>query len=540
MDHCRREHSFNGYCNLDYDCEVERMIPVPKPTPEFGILTAIFLIIFLLVCTTLGLLARKRATSLDGYMVGNRDIGPAVTGLALGAAWISGWAELGGMGIAYTVGWSGMWFAGIWTLVGIVPCVFLAARKVNEFSRANGARTLGEIIGQRYDCRVTRTVAVSVMAVLCFMYTIGQLKAAGTAWYAVTGFSPLTCLLLSIAVVLIYMLIGGYAGTQWSMAFQAVILSAGLFVLAMFALAYVGGGGGLNAQLSAQDPKLMLLMRPDLPRVGPTQLFSSITGISATMLLFVIMGSGFAHTTSRFLGMTRLTKKGFVQMILCLWLVTGPAILLNSIVGLVARATYGPQLLKILPWKADLAAPFIAMTVGGPPVAALYSAGVFAAALSTFSALLLVIATGITNDIVRTWKPDVTDRTLLWATRAVIAVVAIFSFTWTLTNPPALLAVFVGQAGAGLGGTFIFVVTISLWWKRATRVGAILCSVYGLAATLGGSYLVAKNMIGMGTVIWGIFLGCGILFVAGSLLSAPMQKEKLARIFPDERAAVGN
>jgi Na+/proline symporter len=42
---------------------------------------------------------------------------------------------------------------------------------------------------------------------------VGQLKAAGAVWYAVTGFSPFWCLLISIVIAWLFLVLGGYTGT---------------------------------------------------------------------------------------------------------------------------------------------------------------------------------------------------------------------------------------------------------------------------------------------------------------------------------------
>ena len=109
-------------------------IPVPSPTTTTIVSGVIALGLLLLLSAFLGVLGKKKWQSFDEYLVGRRDIGPLITGAALSASYISGWAFCGSTGIVYTLGFSGMWFAGIWSLVGIVPCIWLAALKTREFS----------------------------------------------------------------------------------------------------------------------------------------------------------------------------------------------------------------------------------------------------------------------------------------------------------------------------------------------------------------------------------------------------------------------
>ncbi|MBC7338097.1 MAG: hypothetical protein H5U01_17740, partial [Clostridia bacterium] len=171
---------------------------------------------------------------------------------------------------------------------------------LSDFSARNGTRTLGDIARVRYDSKVASTFVAAAMAGLMFAYSVGQLKAAGTLWYAVTGLSPLWCLLLAIIVVLVYLIIGGYTGTQWAMGFQGIVLGVACFVLGLFALSFVGGGAGMEARLAAENPNLLKLIRPDLPRVGSNQLFSDWIGITSTFLLFFTMSTGMPHNVARF------------------------------------------------------------------------------------------------------------------------------------------------------------------------------------------------------------------------------------------------
>ncbi|MBC7348209.1 MAG: hypothetical protein H5U00_12330, partial [Clostridia bacterium] len=148
----------------------------------------------------------------------------------------------------------------------------------------------------------------------------------------------------------------------------------------------------------------------------------------------------------------------------------------------------------------------------------------------TFSGMIMIIAANIANDIVAAWAPKVPAKTLLLLNRILLVPVALVPFLWTLYSAPPLLALLTGQAAAGFGGMFLPVITLGLWWRRATKVGAIACICYGLPATLVFSYLVGKSLLGMGTAIWLIVVGSFICYVVGSLVSKPLPKEKLDQI----------
>ncbi|NLG11516.1 MAG: hypothetical protein GX554_00560 [Elusimicrobia bacterium] len=507
---------------------------VPKPDISYGISVGIGVGLMLLVCIFLGLFSRKKASSFETFLSGHQDIGPVITGLALGATWLSGWAALGMMGITYTVGWSGMWFAGIWTIVGIMPCLFFTGAKMQQYAEKFGARTVSDVLGIRFDSKVVQSLSALVMIFFMILYAVGQFKAGATVWYAVTGLSAIWCLSFSGIIVFIYMIVGGYTGTQWSLALQGALLGIACFVLGIVALVFVGGPSALNAKLALQDPKLIELMRTDLPVTGNTQLFSSPVGIVATFFIFLTMATGFPHNVARFLGMRKLTKRDFSLITLMVFLVAGPPIFLNAITGLASRAAFGPALLDIAPWRGDLAAPYVAMIAGGRPVTILYVVGVFAAALSTLSSMVMVMAGNITRDIIHIWKPNISRVFLLNLTKVFIGIFLLIPFYWTFKNPPELLAVFMGYASIGLGGIFIFCTAVSFFWRRATAMGAILCMIYGVVATLVGSIYVANQRIGMGTLEFIVLIGCAVFYFVGSLLTRPVSEEKLKQLFGEK------
>ena len=515
-------------------------LEVPQHTPGMAIGSAIGIGLLLLVSVILGILGKKKWKTFDEYLVGHRDIGPIITGCALSASYLSGWAFCGSTGVVYSVGFSGMWFAGIWSLLGLIPCIWLAAIKTRDFSAKLGAATLSETIGKRFESKALQTIIALCMLYFLFLYSIGQLKAAGGVWYAVTGLPPLVCLLLSVFVAWLYMVLGGYVGTQWSMAFQGILLGFVGALVGIWAIIFAGGFHAISAKLVQEPnvgPALIKLMRPDLPTLGSTQLFSSLVGILATPVIFFTMAVGFPHNTSRFLGMKKMSKKDYFRLVAVVWLIAGIPIMLDcSSNGLIARMLYGDQLLKIKPWQADLAAPMLAHAVGGTPLMVLYVMGLFAAALSTLAAMVFIMSANVTRDVIKLWWPKTPDKNMLYLGYFLVALFLFLPFYWTLVAAPPLLAIFMGMAAMGLGAIFIFVTAISYYWKGATKWGAICTVVYGtLMSIYGGWAVLVKKSIGMGTMEWYLIFGCLILYFGVSFMTQPPSEKTINLLFPAKK-----
>jgi Na+/proline symporter len=235
--------------------------------------------------------------------------------------------------------------------------------------------------------------------------------------------------------------------------------------------------------------------------------------------------------------MKEMSKREYLWLVFTVWLIAGIPIMLDcSSNGLIARMIYGPQLLKIEPWKGDLAAPMLAHAVGGTPLMVFYVMGLFAAALSTLAAMVFIMSANITRDVVKLWWPEASDKTLLNLGHVLIALFLFLPFYWTLARPPELLAIFMGLAAMGLGAIFFFVTAISYYWRRATKWGALTTVLYGTAMTLYGSYAVLhKKILGMGTMEWILVVGCFILYFGVSLLTKPPSEATLKLLFPEKK-----
>ena len=517
--------------------EVGRMntqfMPVPEITLGMAIASSAGIAVLLGISILLGILGKKQWQSFDEYLVGKRDMGPVVTGCALASSYLSGWAFCGSTGITYSVGFSGMWFAGMWSLIGVIPCIWVASSKTRSFAIKLGATTVPELMGRRYESKMLQTVISFCMLFFLFIYSVGQLKAAGGVWYAVTGFPPVLCLFLGVFIAWIYMVLGGYVGTNWSMAFQGAFLGVVGAIVGVWTLIKSGGFLAMSKSMWAQDPRLLSLIRPDLPSVGPTEFFSSWAGLLACPVIFFTMAIGFPHNLGRFLGMKEMNKKEYWKLVMIVWFITGiPVMLAASTNGFIARMFYGPELFKIEPWKADLAAPLLSYAVGGIPLQTLYVMGLFAATLSTLAGMVMIMSANVTRDIITLWWPKTKDKTLIRLSYFLIALFLFLPFYWTWKRPPELLSVFMGLAAMGLGAIFFFVTAMSFYWKRATKWGAFWTVIYGTLATLAGGYFVfTKKVIGMATMEWILLGGCLVLFYGVSLVTKPPSKELINNLF---------
>jgi cation/acetate symporter len=116
-------------------------------------------------------------------------------------------------------------------------------------------------------------------------------------------------------------------------------------------------------------------------------------------------------------------------------------------------------------------------------VVALVAAGGLAAALSTAAGLLLVIASAISHDLIKNVvAKDTTEKAeLIWARVAAGAAVIIAGYFGI--HPPGFVAQVVAFAFGLAASSFFPIIILGIFWRRATKEGAMLGMVAGIAFT---------------------------------------------------------
>jgi cation/acetate symporter len=144
------------------------------------------------------------------------------------------------------------------------------------------------------------------------------------------------------------------------------------------------------------------------------------------------------------------------------------------------------------------------MVLANPEIAALpnwvvglVAAGGLAAALSTAAGLLLVIGSAVSHDLYyRIINPKASEKTQLNIARVMI-IIAIFVAGYFGVHPPAFVTQVVAFAFGLAAASFFPVIVMGIFYKRATREGAIAGMIIGIVFTaayichvkwLGGSF----------------------------------------------------
>jgi len=196
-----------------------------------------------------------------------------------------------------------------------------------------------------------------------------------------------------------------------------------------------------------------------------------------------------------------------------------------------------PQGLAIQPKEADLLVVVMSQAFTPSWIAALPVAGALAAGMSTIGGLLMVIGTGLGNDIYSTVVPNASENKKVKAGFFFTALGGIVTIVLAL-NPPDFLLTSVIWAFVVASSTFTPVLILGIWWKGTNKAGAIADMVIGGAlsialwwtkGTLFGFQFI--NLGPLGYLVTAIFSAAAAWFVTVvvSLLTGGEKDEAILR-----------
>jgi sodium/proline symporter len=414
---------------------------------------------------SIGYWSSKRVQNSVDYSVGGRSVNVYVTAIAHQAAALSGFLFFAWSGQVASMG-----IAAIWTAIasGCAPITNFAilARRMRRYSGKINARSIRDLLETRYydeDKKIIRVISVIIIFICMTVYTGSQIMAAGKAFELVMGWNYTVAVLVGAAIVIAYTSAGGFMAIVYTDMIQGILMIAAVVVALVLSLKNAGSLSEISAQITAIEPDLMN------PWINP---WTIIGLLSAGFLGYL----GQPHIIQMFMGMKseKDAKKGIlISGIVSLTLFFG------SFVALLGASV-------IFKGAADPDTNFINLFKEFAPslLVGVVTAACLAAVMSSADALLHVANTSITQDLYNKviCNGKASEKKLMLVSRltaVVIGVVAIF----IALNPFESILWIIWWAWGGLT-TFGPVIVLGLYWKNATREGAIAGLVCGFVSSI--------------------------------------------------------
>ncbi|MDR2746701.1 MAG: sodium/solute symporter [Treponema sp.] len=202
----------------------------------------VFLVIFLVVMTGIGIWGMKKTKTLGDFFLGGRSLGPWVSAVAYGTSYFSAVIFIG---FAGTQGWqfglNALWIALGNAVIGAGAAWLVLARRTRRMTQNLDTMTMPSFLQERYGAKHLKPVAASVIFFFLLPYSASVFKGLGHLFEKVFGIPYDIALLIMIAFTGIYLILGGYFAIAITDFIQGIIMFFGAAVLV---LVLSGQGGG--------------------------------------------------------------------------------------------------------------------------------------------------------------------------------------------------------------------------------------------------------------------------------------------------------
>jgi solute:Na+ symporter, SSS family len=462
----------------------------------------------------IGFYARARAKTESDFLVAGRRLGPIFYASTMAALVMGGGATLGGIGLGYQHGLSGVWLV-FSMAAGVGLISLLLAPLINRLK----VYTVSQMLELRYGPMGTRVSGI-VMLAYTLMISVTSTIAYGAIFSVLFDVDKVPAILMGSSVVILYSVLGG----MWSITFtdivQFLLKTVSIFLILLpVALWKAGGLEGLQAKLPASAF--------DWTSIGFGSIFNYLVLYVPTMVigqdLWQRVFTARSDKVARWAG---VGASAYCFLYGLAGVVIGMAAK-TLLPGLVGRdAVYTEIVRNVLP-------------VG---LSGLVVAGALAAIMSTSSGALIASAT-VAKEDVHGRRTDAealaTGHDEVRSSRKYILVFGLIMATIASLLQDVVAALTI--ASDILVGGLLVAVLGGMIWRRGTARGALASIVAGTAMTLG-SMAIIGDVFAKTPIYFGL-AGSFTAFVLVSLLDKPTPAAVMARwderVRPKDAPAAG-
>ena len=446
-----------------------------------------------------GFWGKRRATTQSDFLVAGRRLGLLLYSGTMAAIVLGGASTIGGVGLGYEYGLSGMWLV-VAIGTGILALSLLFAGRIQRL----GVYTVSQMLELRYGPGSSVLSGV-VMFGYTLMLSVTSTIAYATIFGALLDLPRIPSIVVGGSVVVVYSTLGGMWSITLTDFVQFVIKTVGIFfILLPVTLVRAGGFAGLAAHLPVDALSLTTIGGGTIITYFVVYTFGLLIGQDIWQRVFTARSPGVAKWA------------GAAAGVYCL--LYGVA---GAVIGMAAKV-----ILPTLDARDDAFALVVEATMPAL-LAGLVLAAALAAVMSTSSGALIATATVFSQDIVgrlRGRDPESgTEHDHVRSNRLYVAGfgVVMIVIACALQDVVAALTI----AYDILVGGLLVAILGGLVWRRGTNVGALVSMAAGTVATLvtmavvGDIYANEPVYVGLGVGLVG--------YVVASLASRPTAPEVL-------------
>ena len=498
------------------------------------LMSVVMLVIFFAVMIGVGLQTRKKASSVDGFVLGSRNVGPWITAFAFGTSYFSavifvGYAGQFGWNFGLSATWAGLGNA----FIGSLLAWNILGRRTRIMTQHLDAKTMPDFFGKRFDSVKLKVMASIIVFIFLIPYTASLYNGLSSLFGLVFDIPYWVVIAIMAVLTGFYVIFGGYMATAINDFIQGIIMLFGISAVIGAVLSDNGGLVAATQKLSA------------VPAKGWSGgAFSSFLGPDPLALLFVViltsLGTwGLPQMVGKFYAIKseKDIHKGTVISTIFAIIVAGGCYFLGGFGRLYAdKVPYQPD--GVTPFF-DKIVPTMLSTLPAIVIAVVIVL-VLSASMSTLSSLVLTSSSTFTLDVIKpASKTEMSEKKQVTIMRLFIVFFILVSAVIAVIKDAhpeiTFIAQMMGVSWGALAGAFLAPFLYGLYWKGITKSSVVVCFIWGCAIeilqlfiSLGGI-----DISGWGPVLGYIFassIRSGVIAMVGGLIIVPVVSKLTAKM----------
>ena len=489
----------------------------------------LFIVLFLVVTIGVGIYCRKKATDVNGFVLGGRSVGPWLTAFSYGTSYFSAVIFVGYAGqFGWNFGLASTWIGLGNALIGSYLAWKILGRRTRIMTQHLGSATMPDFFEKRYSSKALKLAAAAIVFVFMIPYTASLYNGLSRLFEMAFHLDYWVCVVVMALVTALYVVLSGYVGTALNSLIQGVIMLVGIAVVVV---ATLNVNGGLSASVEL------------LSQVEPVGDYTSIFGPDPVALLGVVLLTslgtwGLPQMIGKFYAIKseKSIKTGTIVSTLFAVIVAGGCYFLGGFgrIFMTADEVNG---------QFDSIIPSMLEKINSDVVIALVIMLVLAASMSTLSSLVLTSSSTLTLDfVVPARKSKMSEKSKMSVMRIFLVFFIVISAVIAIVQAKSKVAFITDLMGISWGtmsGAFLGPFMLGLYWKRATKPAVWSSFIFGVCVNvaymifkLSGNVSVLPKLLqaSSNVGVMAMFMGI-ILMVVVSLMTKKPDEEKVNAMF---------
>ena len=486
----------------------------------------ILLLIFFGIMIAVGVISRRHAKDVNGFVLGGRNVGPWLTAFAYGTSYFSAVVFVGYAGqFGWKYGISSTWIGLGNAIIGSLLAWFVLGKRTRIMTNHLQSQTMPDYFGKRYDSKALKIVASAIVFVFLIPYTASVYNGLSRIFGVAFDVDYRICVIVMAVLTGVYVILGGYMATAINDFIQGIIMLVGICAVIGAVLSQKGGFLSAVQQLS-------VIPNDSAATEGQIGVFSSFFGPDPLNLLGVViltsLGTwGLPQMVQKFYAIKSEKSVEAVTVISTIFaiVISGGCYFLGGFGrlfesdaiknadGEVIYDAIVPSMISTLP---DILVGIVIVLV-------------LSASMSTLSALVLTSSSTLTLDFINgTVVKNMSDKKQLFIMRVLIVFFIVISVVIAL-DPPVFIAQLMGISWGALAGAFLAPFMYGLYSKRITKAAVWASFITGVGITVSNmfiGYIASPINAGAIAMVAGLIV-CPLV----SFITPKMDKEKVESIF---------